>query len=261
MRVRLLGTAAGGGVPQWNCACPSCVHVRLTGQHRTQECAAVSANGTDWYLLNTSPDLRTQLITTPELTPGPGSRQTPIRGVVLTDAELDHTLGLFSLREAGSLDVYATGTVLSALEHHLPVRAMAGATFRELHYGRAVDIGGLKVTAFALGDKQPRYVAAANGTDWVSGLRINDMVYAPCFGEWTAGLDEALDRARLAIIDGTFFSAAEMPNVKGHLSIEDSLVHLKRFPGVEFRYTHLNNTNPLLLDGQGLPLAAESELL
>jgi pyrroloquinoline quinone biosynthesis protein B len=261
MRLRLLGTAAGGGVPQWNCACPSCEYSRNTRTHRTQECALVSGNGDDWYLINASPDLRTQLIAAPEVTPGPERRQTPLRGVFLTDAELDHTLGLFSLREAESLDVYATPAVLSALEKAMPVKAMTNARWHAINIGETTAFPGFTAKAFPLGEKRPRYAEGAEGSNWVIGLRLNDVVYAPCFPEWTAELDEALEGARIAVLDGTFFEASEMPNVSGHLSIEDSRKHLKRFENTEFRYTHLNNTNPLLQDPQGLPLAGEMELL
>ncbi|MFC0527119.1 hypothetical protein [Phytohabitans kaempferiae] len=80
MRLRMLGTAAGGGVPQWNCACDGCAAARAAGVSRTQDCVALSGDGRHWYLLNASPDLRAQILATPELAPGPGRRETPIRG-------------------------------------------------------------------------------------------------------------------------------------------------------------------------------------
>jgi pyrroloquinoline quinone biosynthesis protein B len=95
-------------------------------------------------------------------------------------------------------------------------------------------------------------------------LRIGDLVYAPCFAEWTASLDEALDGARVALIDGTFLTSDEMPRVKGHMSIHDSARHVARHPGVRFLYTHLNNTNPLVSGGSAgsaFPVATESEVL
>ncbi|HCT79106.1 MAG TPA: pyrroloquinoline quinone biosynthesis protein PqqB [Micromonosporaceae bacterium] len=275
MKLRLLGTAAGGGSPQWNCACQQCLRARQTGAFRSQESALLSGNGSDWYLINASPDLRSQLLAAKELTPGPGLRETPLRGVLLTDAELDHTLGLFSLREAGELHVYATAAVLEALESALPVRPIVdpygtpeqGWRWRNVYPGKDFDLpGGLFVTAFSLGEKKPRYAQHLGGSDWVVGYRIEDesgrvIVYAPCFAEWTDALDNALADAEVAVIDGTFATAKEMPNVKGHLSIADSQEHLARHPGTRFRYTHLNNTNPFLSDPQGLPLAGEMELL
>lgn len=119
MRVVLLGTAAGGGFPQWNCACPLCT---AGLPPRGQDCVAVGADGRGWYLLNASPDLRAQIVATPELRAGPGPRETPLRGVLLTDAELDHTTGLLVLRDAGELPVWCPAAVRHALEEHFPVR-------------------------------------------------------------------------------------------------------------------------------------------
>src|SRR5205823_12396702 len=99
MRVIILGSAAGGGLPQWNCGCRNCQDARLTGTGRTQSSVAVSADGARWVLLNASPDLRAQVASHPELWPR-GARGTPISAVVCTDAEIDHTLGLLLLREA-----------------------------------------------------------------------------------------------------------------------------------------------------------------
>ncbi|MGI5441488.1 MBL fold metallo-hydrolase [Streptomyces shenzhenensis] len=121
MRVVLLGTAADGGFPRWNCACPLCAAAR-DGKlpPRTQECAALTGNGRDWWLLNASPDLRTQLTATPALWPGAGPRDTPLRGVLLTDAEAEHAGGLTMLRGTPGLKVYAAPPVHAVLT---PLRA------------------------------------------------------------------------------------------------------------------------------------------
>jgi len=267
MWVRVLGTAAGGGSPQWNCACAQCDWARAHGMARTQDSLAVSGNGSDWYLLNASPDVRAQILATPELAPGPGRRQTPLRGVVLTDAELDHVLGLFHLREAATLDVYATAPVLAALDGPLPARRVVdpyGHGWGWHAYSGPFELkGGLTVRPFSLGNKRPRYAARseAGGNGWVSGLRIGDLVYAPCFARWTSSLDEALEGARIALIDGTFLTPEEMPQVSGHLSMRESAAHLARHPGVRFLYTHLNNTNPLVSDPATHSVASDNETL
>src|SRR5260370_15263572 len=121
MRVRLLGTAAGGGLPQWNCACAMCARSRRDGIGRTQDCLAVTGARRRWYLVNASPDVRAQILGAPELAPGPGLRETPVSGVLLTDGELDHTIGLLMLREGSRLDVYGPGPVLDALRDSFPV--------------------------------------------------------------------------------------------------------------------------------------------
>lgn len=255
MKIRFLGTAAGGGLPQWNCACAQCGYARQHGHHRTQDCLAVSGDGQGWYLVNASPDLRLQLLRTPELTPGPGIRLTPVRGVLLTSAELDHTLGLLSLRAAQNLAIYGTATVLEAmpwlpiLGHYtkLDQRAVAcGEPF-------AID-GGLSVTAYALGGKHPRYITGnSTAGDWVTGLRFTgrageSLAYLPGLATWTDTVTACIAGCDAVVLDGTFYTEDETAicgPVTGHLPIQDSLPYLRSNPGPRYFYTHLNNTNPV----------------
>lgn len=264
MKVRLLGTAAGGGVPQWNCACDQCLQTRKHGVWRAQECCAVSGDGRSWYLLNASPDLGYQLPATAELTPGPGVRDTPLRGVLLTDGELDHTLGLFSLRQTKTLTVYATAAVHQGLAGSMPLRSMVSWDWPVVSKGAPFLLdGGLRVNAITLGRKRPGYTGAAHvdGSDvsWVVCYRIADtttggaLVYAPCLAQWSAAFDQALIGADCLLLDGTFFTADEMAHVTGapaasmgHLPIADTLPQLARHRGLRCVYTHLNNTNPVL---------------
>ena len=118
LRVVVLGAAAGGGVPQWNCGCANCSAVRtgaFSGKPRTQTQVAITADDVHWYLLGASPDLRSQIEATPALHPLPGSRNSPIKGVILTNAELDHVLGLLLLRELQPLTIYSTASVMRIL--------------------------------------------------------------------------------------------------------------------------------------------------
>src|SRR2546421_11539721 len=128
MQVRILGSAAGGGVPQWNCRCPNCAAARDGSpdvQPRTQSSVAVSADGRSWFLLNVSPDVRQQIIAFPELGPPEGrQRGTAIAGCVLTDAELDHTAGLLLLREGTPLEVFSTSVAQRCLLTALPIKVM-----------------------------------------------------------------------------------------------------------------------------------------
>ncbi|MFF1808096.1 pyrroloquinoline quinone biosynthesis protein PqqB [Streptomyces sp. NPDC058251] len=284
MRVVLLGTAAGGGFPQWNCACALCSAARDgTLPARTQECVAVSGNSRDWWLLNASPDIRTQLTGTPALAPGPGPRDTPVRGVLLTDAEADHVMGLTILRGGAGLKVYAAPPVLATLA---PLRAMLDryAPWEwedSLTEGGFVLAGGLVVSAHPVGPKAPKYVAGtAPDAHWVTAYRIEDLagggvlVYAPCLGRWAPALDALLSTATCALLDGTFYAANEMGTAvrapdgrprtafhgqavmpataqatMGHLPVSGargSLAALLRHPRPRRIYTHLNNTNPLL---------------
>src|SRR5215471_19058192 len=114
MLVKILGSAAGGAFPQWNCACDNCRALRaetFRGKARTQTQVAISSDGREWFLLGASPDLRAQIEATPELHPRDGLRQSPIAGVVLLNADIDHVLGLLLMRELQPLRVYATESV------------------------------------------------------------------------------------------------------------------------------------------------------
>lgn len=278
MKVRVLGTAAGGGLPQWNCACPTCAEARRIGVGRDQDCLAVSGDGRSWYLLNASPDLRGQLAAAPELAPGPGRRETPLRGVLLCTAELDHTIGLLSLREATGLEVYATAPVLDALSTGFPVRRILApyteVTWQEVTPGRPVTLqGGLTAEAFVVGAKPPRY-ATAGGTGWVVAYRVRDdagaaFVYAPCLPDVDDAFAAAVEGAGLVLLDGTFLHDDEMTRAAGggrtatamgHVPVERSLPLLARGSGTRYVYTHLNNTNPLALDADGIDVAADGQV-
>ena len=135
MKILVLGSSAGGGFPQWNCRCKQCEAFRrgeLGGAMRTQSSVAVSQDGQSWVLLNASPDIAQQIRVNPALQPNAGTRDTPIKAVVLMDSQLQNVAGLISLREGNGLEVYATPLVfedltsglplLNALQHYCAVR-------------------------------------------------------------------------------------------------------------------------------------------
>src|SRR5262245_5462768 len=139
MLIRILGSAAGGGVPQWNCRCANCEAARAASPDvvpRTQSSVAVSADGKGWFLLNVSPDVRQQVLAFSDLTPTEAPRGTPIAGCVLTDAELDHTVGLLLLREGPALRITCTAQVRQWLADSFPVQNIllgyAGPSWHEL---------------------------------------------------------------------------------------------------------------------------------
>ncbi len=266
MRVILLGTAAGGGFPQWNCACALC---RSGAPPRSQDCVAVSTDGKGWYLLNASPDIRAQILATRALRAGPGPREIPLRGMLLTDAELDHSLGLLMLREAGGLPVWAPDAVLHALSDHFPARSIIdGYGGWEWLRSAEVAIDGLRVRVLPVSDKQPKYArSSAEDGPWVVAYRIEDpltggvFVYAPCLKRWPEGFDAFTDGASLVLLDGTFYAPDEMSGATraevgdgaqlamGHLPIagpHGSLAKIQERPGPRWAYTHLNNTNPVV---------------
>jgi pyrroloquinoline quinone biosynthesis protein B len=183
---------------------------------------------------------------------------------LLTDAELDHTLGLMLLREGGGLRVFASPAVLSALEDRFPIRGTV-ARYGAWSWESEVDIPGLSVSSFAVSDKKPKYAADSTASGpWVTAYRITDpategaLVYAPCLREWPAGFDEFVDGADVVLLDGTFFSPREMTGTgtstsaqraMGHVPIDGpdgSLARIKGHSGIRWCYTHLNNTNPVL---------------
>ncbi|MFD4670981.1 pyrroloquinoline quinone biosynthesis protein PqqB [Lentzea sp. NPDC058450] len=265
MKAVLLGTTAGGGFPQWNCACALCVRAR-SGElpSRTQDCLAISADGTDWWLVNASPDIRTQIAACAVLNPGPGPRETPVRGALFTDAELDHTLGLLTLRGGAGLTVWAPGPVLHALKDQFDLRSVidgyAPVAWRQVDGD--FELGGLRVSAIPISGKRPKYARSSTvDGHWVVAYRFHDpatggvLVYAPCLASWPPGFDEVVADASVVLLDGTFYAASEMGSATGsssgqaamgHLPITASLPELRRFPAVRRIYTHLNNTNPVL---------------
>jgi pyrroloquinoline quinone biosynthesis protein B len=277
VRVVILGSAAGGGVPQWNCGCENCRIARERGVSRTQSSLAISADGERWVLLNASPDLRQQLTALPALWPR-GTRQSPIAAVILTDAEIDHTLGLMLLRESGShLVIYAPAGVNELLCREWPLyrvlESYAGVMSRPLGDGAEVTLGdgagrelGLTCVAVALARRPPRFAPNSRATTFEVGLRIRDerngatFVYIPT----AAAVDPAVralgHRADLLCFDGTFWSDHELGAVlpgaptareMGHVPLEGPDGSLALLPTLGARRTvlvHINNTNPILRD-------------
>lgn len=282
MLLQVLGTAAGGGLPQWNCACPGCTGARAHPERRRRHAAlAVHAGEDRWYLVNATPDIGDQIEAVPALRPGaPGdTRRTPVAGVVLTDAELDHTLGLARLREArDGVEVLATAPVRDAVREGLRLDTLlepyTRVRWRDLPRGRAVpldggpgihgDGSGIHVGAVPISDKRPRY-AAGTGPDtgtWSVALRLTEpatgrtVLYAPSLAVWSDAFDEAARTADCVIVDGTFWDedepvragfTARTATAMGHLPIAGptgTAHRLARLPG-RVLYTHLNNTNPL----------------
>lgn len=280
MYVRVLGTAAGGGYPQWNCACRLCRRVRseATGlRARLHASLALSVTGNRWYLVNATPDVRFQIEAHPALHPGPNPRETPVGGVFLTDAELDHALGLLILREGAPLQVYGSRAVLEALADAFPVRRILASyapfSWLEVKVDEPLllDRGRLRVRAFRAGVKKPRYVTSSeiveSEDDWVLGYRFEDpesrgaVVYAPGVEQWTAALAAELEGADVVFLDGTLWAEDELAAMgvgnltarqMGHLPIggpEGSAQHLRSLPARRKVYVHINNTNPVLDEG------------
>lgn len=279
MWVRVLGSAAGGGFPQWNCTCPGCRAVRdcsRPARPRTQSSIAVSADGGRWFLFNASPDVRAQIESFPPLHPsgdpqgGRGSRSVPLGAVLLTDAELDHTLGLLMLREGHGLELHATETVrdtlydgtslLRTLEAYCPVQ------WRPVMPGADVPLAdALWYRAFDVPTTKPARFGSGAGKGRVVGYRLTDersgraLVYLPSVQELTAVRDQ-LDDCACLLVDGTCWRDDELIRLgvagktareMGHLPIDGpdgSLALLAALPIGRMIYVHINNTNPILLE-------------
>lgn len=279
MLIKVLGSAAGGGYPQWNCACPNCRRARAgdpSATARGNDSLAVSPDGSRWALLNASPDVCRQIEAHASLHPG-ALRGSPIEAVLLTDAELDHTSGLLQLRQGSSLDVYASPPVLRALADGFPVRRIvepfASYRWREAIPEESFPLfgGQLSVCPFYLGDKSPRYVVsdealhtAREPEPWVVGYRITDRatggvaVYAPGVEAWSRILERHSEGADCLFLDGTFWRNDELRALgvsgldaaaMGHVPVagaDGSASRLARLPVRRKVYVHVNNTNPML---------------
>jgi pyrroloquinoline quinone biosynthesis protein B len=278
LRLVLLGTAAGGGFPQWNCWCPICRTGRSDPRRafpRTQSTAAISTDGERWFLLNASPDIRTQLACLPGTMPA-GVRHVPVEGIITTDAELDHTLGIVLLREARNLQLYATAAVRSILERDsrlLPVtRAFAEVMVTEMPLGTRIPLryrdgqsSDISVEAFTVAAGLPRFASEA-GTGHTVGLAIRDEVtggscaFVPGCGALDSSLLARFEQTDLLLFDGTFWTDDELIRLgiadrraleMDHLPVsgaDGSLAHLTRLRRPVKVYTHINNTNPMLIE-------------
>jgi len=278
LKVVILGSAAGGGLPQWNCNCPVCAAAWADPALRnTQVSVAVSADGGQhWFLINASPDIRQQILQTPALHPAQGQlRHSPIAGVILTNGEIDAIAGLLSLREGSPFGLYAHTRVLQTLAENTVFDVLNRAlvpritlqldeAFEPCLPGGAAS--GLMVQAFAVPGKPAWYIetAAADPGDTI-GLKLwtatgGDAVYiiAAC-AEVTPDLTARLQGARLVLFDGTLWQDDEMIRAglgvktgghMGHMSMsgpDGAIAALAGLGIAERVFVHINNTNPVHL--------------
>lgn len=276
MRLRVLGSAAGGGVPQWNCGCANCESARAGDGRvvpRTQDAIAVSGGRDDrWLVVNASPDVLRQIERFDGLWPR-STRGTPIGAIALTNGDLDHVAGLLSLRESQPLTILATASVRAGLvEKNAMMRTLARTpdqvTWVDLAPGRerVLDELGLGVTAVPVPGKLPVHlvgIAPASPEDNVA-LRIRALasggpvaVIATAVGS-LEGVGDLLAGASAVFFDGTFWSGDELvaqglgsarARDMAHVPVggeDGSLARLAELPAARRIYTHVNNTNPML---------------
>jgi pyrroloquinoline quinone biosynthesis protein B len=283
MRIKVLGAAAGGGLPQWNCACANCSALRLGSseiQPRTQSQLALTADEDAWFLISASPDLREQLNRTPEVCPdsSKGLRNTPVEGVILTSADLDHVLGLLLMREFTPVRVYASSAVRSILQSNnffqmldrLPGQSRWTTIEPQVSFSLG---GGVKCTPIALPGSLPGYVTekeriSLDTSVITMGLLFETsqgkrLAYLPALSSVSPALKDLLSTCSVLLVDGTFWKDDELQSIQpgtpsarsmGHMPIsgaEGSLSALGDLAGVRRIYTHINNTNPILNENSG----------
>lgn len=271
MRIRVLGSSAGGGLPQWNCGGPYSVRARRGDPDvppRSQPSIAVSADGARWSVINASPDIRDQFARFPGLHPREGTRDLPLDTVVVTNADLDHSMGLLVLRESLPYRIVTTPWVRDAiLRHNAAWRLLEPAWgVAKLDQGFPLDRDGvLEARLFPVPGKVPGYLEGleSNRADTTVGVRITDtrtrrrLVYAAGIKAFDDGTRAELENADCRFVDGTFYRADELlamrpgapdAHAMGHLPIggpEGSLEALRSMPGRSI-YIHINNTNPIV---------------
>lgn len=285
MLIRILGAAAGGGYPQWNCHCNGCETVRDGGAiSLTQSSIAVqSEEDGSWFLINASPDVRQQIEAMRaegcfDLYFGnlhSGNRSLPFAGILLTDAEIDHTTGLILLRESTvPLNIYSTTTVKQALTSGYAILSTlqnyCGVKWAPITPGEIIKLtDDLEVEAFALSTKAPKYIQSTiQSTEievWGIGLTIRDTItnstltYAPGMGSINNDLRKRFENSDCILIDGTFWTNDELPSLgigtrtaqqMGHLPLsgdDGSLSQLANITTKRKIFVHINNTNPILI--------------
>jgi pyrroloquinoline quinone biosynthesis protein B len=294
LRILVLGSAAGGGFPQWNCGCVNCRRARSgdpAAIPRTQSTLAVTADDENWFLLNASPDLRQQILQAKPLHPVRGARHSPIVGVVLTNADVDHIAGLLTLRERQALTLYATRRVHDVLASNVVFDVLSAESVdrRSFELDREIELdlpdgrpSGLAVELFAVPGKVALYLEkgdAGSGFGTVAedavGARVTSrsdgrgFFYVPGCAALPDELANRLRGAEVVFFDGTTWTDDEMRTsgvgVKtgrrmGHMCMSGPDGSIAAFAGLEVDrkiFVHINNTNPALLSDS--PERAEAE--
>lgn len=275
LRAVVLGSAAGGGFPQWNSNAPACRRARSgdpAARPRTQASLAISSNGVCWTLLNASPDLRQQIEQTRVLQPNGDIRSTPIDSVVLTGGDVDVLAGLLTMRERQRFSLYATPRVHAVLDAN-PIFEVLSREFvarTRIELERPVELGsGVTVTLFAVPGKVPLYLEqddapAIETNDQTVGAAVSDgrttLFYIPGCATMAPALAERLRGAAVVLFDGTLWRDDEMVQAglspktgarMGHISVSGpgGTIEAFRDLGVQRRvFIHINNSNPILLD-------------
>ena len=269
-RARILGAAAGGGLPQWNCGCENC-NLARAGKipSQTQSSVAFTGNGKDWAVLNASPDIRQQFADCPDLHPT-GLRNLPLHSVLVTNGDIDHVAGLLTLREMQPFSIFATRGIHDVLEENPVFSALNDSVVRRetVSLDTPVEIApGLMAELFAVPGKVPLYLEGDEvETDMMGeqtvGVHLRagekDAFYIPGCARMNDDLRERLAGAALVMFDGTLWADDEMVRAglgqktgkrMGHMSMSGPDGSIAAFDGLNVGkriFVHMNNTNPVL---------------
>lgn len=277
MHIRILGSAAGGGFPQWNCNCRNCRGLRegtLRAKSRTQSSIALSDDGVNWIVCNASPDIRAQIEAFPALQPARALRDTAIRALILLDSQIDHTTGLLTLREGCPHEVWCSEMVHQDLTTGFPLFNMlshwhGGLRWNPIALDQSFTVAAcpaLRFTPIPLRSAAPPYSPHRNDPHPGDnlGLLVEDsrtggkLFYAPGLGQVDGALLEWMDQADCLLVDGTLWRDDEMihcgvgdklGSAMGHLPQSGAggmLEVLERLPRPRKVLIHINNTNPIL---------------
>jgi len=266
----VLGSAAGGGFPQWNCRCAVC-RLAWAGDPRvcarTQTSVAVSGDGQSWVLLNASPDLGMQIRSARKLWPQTGDRHSPVTAVVLTGAEIDQVAGLLTLRERQPFELYATAATLALIEANpmFDVLSREIVTRIPIEFGKPFAVAGVELELFSVPGKVPLYREREGALEEKTAgveIRRDDarLIFLPGIAAMPDHVRERLAGADTVLIDGTLFTDDEMIRAgtgektgrrMGHMPIEGEGGTLETLSRLTNRrvFIHMNNTNPVLIDG------------
>lgn len=267
MRIIILGAAAGGGLPQWNCGCGNCNAARVGHiPPLTQSSIAVSADGAEWAILNASPDIRAQLAATPALHPT-GPRDMPLRAVLLTNGDIDHVAGLLTLRESQAFDLYATSAIHDALAANPMLAAVNPDLVPRLTVSldQTIDLlPGLQATLFAVPGKVPLYQEGEVVETGLMGettvgveLRANGRraLYIPGCADLPDWLRRRIEGVDALLFDGTLWEDDEMIRMglgrktgrrMGHMAVTDTIPALAGTAIGRRIFVHMNNSNQLV---------------
>lgn len=269
-RAQILGAAAGGGLPQWNCGCENCNLARSGAiPAQTQSSVAFSANGKDWAILNASPDIREQMARTPALHPT-GRRELPLRSVLLTNGDIDHVVGLLTLREQQKFELFATGEIHQVIADN-PIFAALNPAFvtrSQISLDQEFELAkGLTAKLFAVPGKVPLYLEGDSVQTDLEGEQTvgvhlsaggKNVFYIPGCSTMHTDLHARIDGADMVLFDGTLWRDDEMVIAglsqktgqrMGHMSMSGPDGSLEAFADMDVKqkvFVHMNNTNPVL---------------